>query len=147
MFKTGASLDNLTAPLIYRSGNNTRIIAEIVTNCEKSPTEFSLRWTFYENEISEATKIRVDTRTENTTIIIPEYTLPFGTIVIQINVTMTHWLFRHIYTVKEAFLKVNVSYPFVQIFGSGNGLARYGREVRSCHYEIILIAIVIHFTW
>ena len=54
---------------------------------------------------------------------------PFGVIKVEINVSMSHSLFDHLFTVNERYLKVNVTNLPVEIMVVEEGLERHGRQV------------------
>ena len=127
-FDTGGGPDNLTALEISRHGSNTTIRADIAIDCVKSQ-EYDVKWTFYGYENHEMKLINLNIPTDNTTITVPEFILPFGPIKVEINVSMTHRLFDHLFTVNETYLKVNVTNLTVEIMGGEEGLERHGRQV------------------
>ena len=67
-------------------------------------------------------------RTDNTNTI-PEFLLPFSVIKVEVNVSVSHGLFYHLFTVNETYLKVNVTNLTAEIRGGEEGLERHGRQV------------------
>ena len=128
-------MTNLTAPVINRSGSNATIMTEIEIDCLKSQA-YRFEWTIFEAENNQRKIINLDIPTDGTSITIPPYSLPFGLICVQLNVSMTHPLFAHIHTVEEVFFNVNVTNVTVKIVNGEDGLERYYREVRSPCFDI-----------
>ena len=103
------------------------IRADIAFDWVKSQ-KYYVKWTVYCYENNEIKLVNFNIPTDNT-ITIPEFLLPFGLIKVEINVSMSHSLFDHLFTVNERYLKVNVTNLPVEIMDGEEGLERHGRQV------------------